>query len=228
VTACRFTEKFEFLYGLLQLPDLDSAPSSCYARVFRRCSRIGSGPAVRCGFSACIGRLEHHHQRVRKAQRIFSVDFYQFVVTVRYADPDRSDKSPLVQAHVARNDSTDVYTAPEPLNTFGLPDLASRVVVGGSKSKNPDHACRFGRYSGLEQAILGEQQRLAFSRILVHQPKLVILDESTSAMNVEGERTMCCLPKQTGITSIRLQSHDVDRYSVDLIHTMTDLSWPTN
>jgi hypothetical protein len=135
VTACRFTEKFEFLYGLLQLPDLDSAPSSCYARVFRRCSRIGSGPAVRCGFSACIGRLEHHHQRVRKAQRIFSVDFYQFVVTVRYADPDRSDKSPLVQAHVARNDSTDVYTAPEPLNTFGLPDLASRVVVGGSKAR---------------------------------------------------------------------------------------------
>ena len=37
---------------------------------------------------------------------------------------------------------------------------------------------------------LGEQQRLAFGRLLVNQPKVVILDESTSAMDVESETRM--------------------------------------
>lgn len=37
---------------------------------------------------------------------------------------------------------------------------------------------------------LGEQQRLAFARLLVNRPKVVVLDESTSAMDVESERRM--------------------------------------
>jgi ABC-type uncharacterized transport system fused permease/ATPase subunit len=37
---------------------------------------------------------------------------------------------------------------------------------------------------------LGEQQRLAFGRILVHKPRLVILDEATSAMDVRAEARM--------------------------------------
>ena len=37
---------------------------------------------------------------------------------------------------------------------------------------------------------LGEQQRLAFGRVLVNQPRFVILDESTSAMDVESEIRM--------------------------------------
>jgi putative ATP-binding cassette transporter len=37
---------------------------------------------------------------------------------------------------------------------------------------------------------LGEQQRLAFGRILVHQPRFVILDESTSALPLQSERRM--------------------------------------
>jgi vitamin B12/bleomycin/antimicrobial peptide transport system ATP-binding/permease protein len=40
---------------------------------------------------------------------------------------------------------------------------------------------------------LGEQQRLAFGRVFLHQPRLVILDESTSAMDVVSETKMYTL-----------------------------------
>jgi len=37
---------------------------------------------------------------------------------------------------------------------------------------------------------LGEQQRLAFGRLLVHRPKLAVLDEATSSMDVNTEAAM--------------------------------------
>merc|ERR1712146_709418 len=37
---------------------------------------------------------------------------------------------------------------------------------------------------------LGEQQRLAFARVLYNQPQVVVLDESTSALDLETERVM--------------------------------------
>jgi vitamin B12/bleomycin/antimicrobial peptide transport system ATP-binding/permease protein len=40
---------------------------------------------------------------------------------------------------------------------------------------------------------LGEQQRLAFGRLLVNRPRLVILDEATSALDMEGEARMYSL-----------------------------------
>jgi len=42
---------------------------------------------------------------------------------------------------------------------------------------------------------LGEQQRLAFGRILVNQPRFVIMDESTSALDVDSETKMYALLK---------------------------------
>jgi ABC-type uncharacterized transport system fused permease/ATPase subunit len=40
---------------------------------------------------------------------------------------------------------------------------------------------------------LGEQQRLAFARVLYNAPSLVVLDESTSALPLEAERAMYVL-----------------------------------
>mmetsp|Transcript_12122 Transcript_12122/g.18169 ORF Transcript_12122/g.18169 Transcript_12122/m.18169 type:complete len:1027 (-) Transcript_12122:131-3211(-) len=73
---------------------------------------------------------------------------------------------------------------------------------------------------------LGEQQRLAFGRLVINRPSLVVLDESTSALDVVAERKMYTLLKniaadaedggRTGLTYISvghrptlLQHHDV-------------------
>ena len=44
---------------------------------------------------------------------------------------------------------------------------------------------------------LGEQQRLAFGRILVNRPMFVLLDEATSAMDTRAESNMYSLLKET-------------------------------
>ncbi|MDB9371997.1 ABC transporter ATP-binding protein/permease [Nodularia sphaerocarpa] len=70
----------------------------------------------------------------------------------------------------------------------------------------PDLATRHG---GLDAVIdwsrvlsLGEQQRLAFARLLVIQPKYAILDESTSALDVETEASLYQKLQTTSITYI--------------------------
>ncbi|VXD10559.1 ABC-type uncharacterized transport system, permease and ATPase components, involved in Hassallidin biosynthesis [Planktothrix serta PCC 8927] len=49
---------------------------------------------------------------------------------------------------------------------------------------------------------LGEQQRLAFARILVTKPKYVILDEATSALDADNEEQLYNLLVATGATFI--------------------------
>ena len=49
---------------------------------------------------------------------------------------------------------------------------------------------------------LGEQQRLAFARLLLTQPRYAILDESTSALDVANEKCLYQLLKETGTTFI--------------------------
>ena len=43
---------------------------------------------------------------------------------------------------------------------------------------------------------LGEQQRLAFGRVLVNKPKFIILDEATSALDIKAEKQMYTLLRQ--------------------------------
>jgi len=69
-----------------------------------------------------------------------------------------------------------------------------------------DLACRAGNgdsIKGLAAVMdwsntlsLGEQQRLAFGRVLVNRPRLVILDEATSALDIESEARMYQLLKE--------------------------------
>ena len=49
---------------------------------------------------------------------------------------------------------------------------------------------------------LGEQQRLAFARLLVNKPDLAILDESTSALDVQTEERMYELLKEFGVSYV--------------------------
>ncbi|HIK08376.1 MAG TPA: ABC transporter ATP-binding protein/permease [Trichormus sp. M33_DOE_039] len=64
-------------------------------------------------------------------------------------------------------------------------------------------------YGGLDAVIdwsrvlsLGEQQRLAFARLLLIQPKYAILDESTSALDEETEASLYQKLQQTSVTYI--------------------------
>ena len=60
-------------------------------------------------------------------------------------------------------------------------------------------------YKGLQAVLdwsntlsLGEQQRLAFGRVLVNRPRLVILDEATSALDMVAEAKMYTLLRDMG------------------------------
>ena len=69
------------------------------------------------------------------------------------------------------------------LDSVNLPDLARRS--GGLDSV----------LDWSNTLSLGEQQRLAFGRLVVNRPKLVVLDESTSALDVSAEKMMYNLLK---------------------------------
>ena len=49
---------------------------------------------------------------------------------------------------------------------------------------------------------LGEQQRLAFARLLLNSPKVVVLDEATSALDVETEMRLYALLRERDIAFI--------------------------
>ncbi|KAK3217892.1 hypothetical protein Dsin_011862 [Dipteronia sinensis] len=51
---------------------------------------------------------------------------------------------------------------------------------------------------------LGEQQRLAFARLLLSKPKLVLLDESTSALDEANETHLYQQIEAAGITYISI------------------------
>jgi len=51
---------------------------------------------------------------------------------------------------------------------------------------------------------VGEQQRLAFGRVLVHQPGIVILDEATSALDSNNEASLYARLRENGTTLISI------------------------
>jgi vitamin B12/bleomycin/antimicrobial peptide transport system ATP-binding/permease protein len=55
---------------------------------------------------------------------------------------------------------------------------------------------------------LGEQQRLAFARILLANPRLVLLDESTSALDLANEARLYMLLLARGVTVVSVGHRD--------------------
>ncbi|WEF30814.1 ABC transporter ATP-binding protein/permease [Pseudoduganella chitinolytica] len=51
---------------------------------------------------------------------------------------------------------------------------------------------------------VGEQQRLAFGRVLVHEPSIVILDEATSALDCRNEASLYARLRENGATLISI------------------------
>lgn len=83
----------------------------------------------------------------------------------------------------AYTDATPVGLKPQPSDEE-LTDVLERVSLGHLMS-----SCD-GLDANVEWASvlsLGEQQRLAFARLLISKPRLALMDESTSALDEENE-----------------------------------------
>jgi putative ATP-binding cassette transporter len=76
------------------------------------------------------------------------------------------------------------------LDTVNLPNLADRF--GGF-----DAVMGWGTLLSL-----GEQQRLAFARLLLAKPRYAVLDEATSALDVTNEALLYGYLKQSGTTFV--------------------------
>ncbi|KAL4419364.1 hypothetical protein ABPG77_001591 [Micractinium sp. CCAP 211/92] len=77
------------------------------------------------------------------------------------------------------------------LQTVQLASLLERI--GGNLDAVADWASTLS---------LGEQQRLAFARVLLAKPRLVLMDESTSALDTRNERLLYQALRDAGITFI--------------------------
>lgn len=78
------------------------------------------------------------------------------------------------------------------LEEVNLPDLAERS--GGFHE----------RTDWTRILSLGEQQRVAFARVLLAKPRYVILDEATSALDIENEERLYQLVLDQGITIVSI------------------------
>jgi putative ATP-binding cassette transporter len=73
---------------------------------------------------------------------------------------------------------------------------------------------------------VGEQQRLAFGRVLVHQPSIVILDEATSALDSGNEASLYGRLRDSGATLISIAHRaGVLRHHTHVLQLMGDGEW---
>lgn len=80
--------------------------------------------------------------------------------------------------------SKDVYVGPQKPKTDDILKVLEEVRLGYmlSRFNGLDSTCEWSSVLSL-----GEQQRLAFARLLLSKPYLVLLDESTSALDEDNE-----------------------------------------
>ena len=112
--------------------------------------------------------------------------------------------------NVPENDTADISAY---LKSFGLANLISRI----------DEVDDWSRILSL-----GEQQRIAFIRILLFKPQMVFLDESTSAMDeaIEAhsyDTLKSSLPEMT-VVSVGHRSTLISRHST-VLRLMGDGAW---
>jgi len=73
---------------------------------------------------------------------------------------------------------------------------------------------------------VGEQQRLAFGRVLVHAPSIVILDEATSALDSPNEASLYRRLRASGTTLISIAHRPaVLRHHTHVLQFMGDGDW---
>ena len=73
---------------------------------------------------------------------------------------------------------------------------------------------------------VGEQQRVAFARVLLHAPRYVMLDEATSALDIANELSLYQLLATTGTTLISVGHRpSILKYHPQVLELVGDGSW---
>jgi putative ATP-binding cassette transporter len=73
---------------------------------------------------------------------------------------------------------------------------------------------------------VGEQQRLAFGRVLVHEPSIVILDEATSALDSANEASLYGRLRDSGTTLISIAHRAaVLRHHTHVLRLLGEGAW---
>lgn len=73
---------------------------------------------------------------------------------------------------------------------------------------------------------VGEQQRMAFARILVHVPGIVVLDEATSALDSANESALYTRLRESGVTLISIAHRPaVLKHHTHVLHLLGDGAW---
>eukprot|EP00921_Rhytidocystis_pertsovi_P004949 GHVQ01008594.1.p1 GENE.GHVQ01008594.1~~GHVQ01008594.1.p1 ORF type:complete len:746 (+),score=54.81 GHVQ01008594.1:245-2482(+) len=121
--------------------------------------------------------------------------------------PASSDIQPLAQRPTNVSDSY-LLSVLELVRLGGL----SEQLKKDEKGCNPLDCVR----DWSDMLSLGEQQRLAFARLLMYKPKLAILDEATSALDIDTERQMYKLLEGVEGMSVVSVGH---RPSLEHFHT---------
>ncbi|XAR67230.1 Fatty-acyl-CoA-transporting ATPase [Bertholletia excelsa] len=95
--------------------------------------------------------------------------------------------------------SKDVYVGPQKPKTDDILKVLEEVRLGYmlSRFNGLDSTCEWSSVLSL-----GEQQRLAFARLLLSKPYLVLLDESTSALDEDNEAHLYEQIEAAGITYV--------------------------
>jgi len=73
---------------------------------------------------------------------------------------------------------------------------------------------------------IGEQQRLAFARVLISKPKYAMLDEATSALDARNEERLYQLLSATRTTFVSVSHHNSIRdYHQNVLELVGDGTW---
>ena len=73
---------------------------------------------------------------------------------------------------------------------------------------------------------VGEQQRIAFGRVLVRKPRIVILDEATSALDSHNESALYERLAQSGTTFVSIAHRpSVLRHHTHVLRLLGDGAW---
>jgi putative ATP-binding cassette transporter len=102
-----------------------------------------------------------------------------------------------------------------------------RLLASVNLPKTSDHFGGLDAHLDWSKVLsVGEQQRIAFARVLLHAPRYAMLDEATSALDIANELSLYQLLAATGTTLISVGHRpSILKYHPQVLELIGDGSW---